>query len=124
MREADGGGLAPGAAVLTLLGARPRALLGLSTERGQEGDQRRLLLLRQAREGRHRRRGVLERAQDRAWQQLVPDVGQVRSRPAVAILADLVTGEAAGLRDHELAGLELLRDLHVDLVRRAGRRAQ
>ena len=56
--------------------------------------------------------------------QLVADLGQVRARPVVAVLADLVAGEAARLRHDELAGLVLRGDLHVDLVRRAGRRAE
>ena len=33
------------------------------------------------------------------------DVGQFRARPVVAVLADLVAGQAAGAGDHLLAGL-------------------
>ena len=39
--------------------------------------------------------------------------------PVVAVLADLVAGEAAGAGDDLLAGLVLRRDLHLDLGRRA-----
>src|SRR4051794_4682039 len=90
------------AAVLTLLcaGAGAARLLVRPAQRRQEVHERRLLLLRQTGEGRHRRRRVLQRAQDGAGQQLVADVGQVRSWTVVAVLADLVTGQAAGLGDH------------------------
>src|SRR4051812_34507027 len=89
-----GGGSA--AAVCTLLGARPGAgrLLARPAQRGEELDQRRLLLLREAGEGRHRRGRVLQRAQDGARQQLVADVCQVRPGAVVAVLPDLVAREA------------------------------
>src|SRR4051794_28161628 len=92
-----GGGSA--AAVLTPLpaGPRPAGLLARAAQRRQELHERRLLLLWKAGERRHRRRRVLERAQDRPRQQLVADVGQVRARPVVAVLTDLVACEAPGL---------------------------
>src|SRR4051794_40648877 len=101
----DGMGDGSAAAVCTLLRVRAGARLGLAAQRREELDESGLLLGGQPGEGRHRRRRVLERAQDRPRQELVADVRQVRPRPLVAVLADLVAGEAAGLRDHELAGL-------------------
>src|SRR5918999_5619615 len=106
----------------TFLGVAPA--LGLALELGQEGDERLLLLHRQLAVGRHRRRRVLERALDRALRQDVPDVGQLRPGPVVAVLTDLVAGQTAGLRGDELTLLVLRRDLVLDLVRRSGRRAE
>src|SRR3954467_10124977 len=92
------------AAVFALLAGRAGTarLRLLAAQRRQEGHQLVLLVLRQAGEGRRRRGRVLERALDGTRQQLVPDVGQVRTGAVVAVLADLVTRQAAGLRDHEL----------------------
>src|SRR3712207_2884058 len=73
---------------------------------------------------RHRRGGVLQRALDRGGIQALADVGQLRGGPVVAVLADLVAGQAARLGGDELARLVLAGDLEVDLVRRAGRRAE
>src|SRR3954447_17370298 len=78
-----------------LLAGRVAAAL----ERGEEVDQGGLLLLGQPLEGGHGRGRVLERAPDRGRLQLVADVGQVRTRAVVAVLADLVAGQAAGLGD-------------------------
>src|SRR3954469_21521582 len=75
------------------------ALLRLSLQRGEEVDQRRLLVLGHAAERGHRRRRVLQRAPDRALLELVADVAEVWARAVVAVLADLVAGEAAGLGD-------------------------
>src|SRR3954454_6651193 len=79
------------AAVLTLLcaGAGARGDVP-AAQRREEVDERRLLFLRQAGEGRHRCRRVLQRAQDGARQQLVADVAQVRTGSVVAVLTDLV----------------------------------
>src|SRR5215217_8389334 len=89
----------------------------LAAELREEVDHRGLLLLRQPGERRHRCGRVFERTQDRGARQLVRDVRQVGAGSAVAVLADLVTGEAARLRDGELARLVLLGDLVLDLVR-------
>src|SRR5262245_55888529 len=96
----------------------------VALERVQESDERGLLLLGHRREGRHRRRRVLERAPDRARLQLVADVAQVRAWTVVAVLTDLVARQTAGLGGDELARLELRRDLHVDRVRRPGSGAE
>src|SRR3954453_3397885 len=69
----------------------------------QERHERGLLLLRQPGEGGHRRRRVLQGAADGAGLQLRADGREVRAGPVVAVLADLVAGEAAGLGGHELA---------------------
>src|SRR3954447_24025785 len=58
-------------------------------------------------ERRHRRGRVDERPRDRLGWQARRDVGEVRARAVVAVLADLVAGEAARLADDELALLEL-----------------
>src|SRR4051812_46573532 len=76
------------AAALTL----DAALLGTALEGGEEVDERGLLVLGQALEGRHRRGRILERAADRATLELVTDVGQVRAGAVIAVLADLVAG--------------------------------
>src|SRR3954471_2628426 len=70
---------------------------------------RRALL--QARERRHRRGRVDERARDRLRRQARGDVGQLRPRAVVAVLADLVACQAAGLADDQLARLELAQHL-------------
>src|SRR5688572_16509251 len=95
----------------------------LALERGEEVDHRRLLLLGEAREGRHRSGRIVQRAPDGALVQDSADLGQVRTE-VTAVLADLVAGEAAGLGHDELALLVLGRDLHLDHVRRTGRRAE
>src|SRR4051795_3325612 len=53
----------------------------------------------------HRRRGIHQRSGDRLPGQSRSDLGQVRARAAVPVLADLVAGQAAGLRRDELPGL-------------------
>src|SRR3954468_15168023 len=63
----------------------------------------------EAGEGRHRRRRVHQRPRDRLAGQARADLGQVRARAPVAVLADLVAGQAAGLRGDELARLVLLK---------------
>src|SRR5918995_3234382 len=82
----------------------------LALELAEERDEILLLLLRQLGVGRHRRRRVLQRAHDRRLRQHAAYVSQLRSRPVVAVLADLVAREAAGLGGHQLAGLVLGRD--------------
>src|SRR6266536_3580598 len=56
------------------------------------------VLLLERRVGGHRRRGVDERARYGLARQLRADVRQVRARPGIAVLADLVTGLAARRR--------------------------
>src|SRR3954447_23464022 len=67
------------AAALTLDAALDRGAL----QRGQEVDERRLLVLREGAEGGHRGSRVLERAPDGALLELVADVGQVRAGPSL-----------------------------------------
>src|SRR4051794_25826453 len=89
-----------------------------SVERGEEIGHLVDLLLRQVAGGGHDAGADFYRADDRrSWDSLT-DVSQFRAGPVVAVLADLVAGEAAGAGDHLLAGLELRGDLHVDLGRR------
>src|SRR3954451_17359193 len=84
-------------------------------ERGQEVGQLFDLLRRQFAEGGHDARADFDRADDRSPRDPGGDVGQFRSRPVVAVLAELVTGEAAGT-GHDLLALFVLGcDLHVDL---------
>src|SRR3954470_24234355 len=73
-------------------------------ERVQEVDERGLLVLGHAGERRHVRSRLRQRAPDRAGLQLGADFAQVRARPGVAVLADLVADQAAGLGGDELAG--------------------
>src|SRR4051812_25388003 len=120
----SGSGSAAAVRALLRVGAGATGLLLGSAQGREELHERRLLLLRQAGEGRHRRRRVLQRAQDRARKQLVADVGEVRPWTVIAVLADLVAGEAARLGHHQLARLEVARHGHIDLVRRSGRRAE
>src|SRR3954451_4713140 len=80
-----------------LMGAWLLAAADVALELPEEGHEGGLLLLRQVPVGGHRGGGVLERAADRRREQLLTDVGQLRPRPAVAVLADLVTGQAARL---------------------------
>src|SRR5271169_2207701 len=73
----------------------PRSPAGL-LELGQEGDEVVELvrvLLRQAGEGRHRRRGVAQRRRDRLRSEDRSDVGQGRAGPVVAVGADHVAGQ-------------------------------
>src|SRR5690348_8048921 len=95
-------------------------LAALAAQRGEEVDERLLLVLRHPAERRHRGGGVLQGAPDRALLELEADVGEGRAGTAVSVLADLVAGQAAGLRGDLLALLELGLDGHVDRVRRAG----
>src|SRR5438128_834162 len=94
------------------LRARPAevGLMRLLPERTQVVDQvvelLRALLL-EVHERRHRRRGVDERAGDRRLRKRRADLRQVRTRPRVAVVADAMAAEAARVRNHELAGLEL-----------------
>src|SRR3712207_1722947 len=69
--------------------------LVLAAQLRQEVDERGLLLRIELAVGRHRRRRVLQRAQDRRLGQLRRDVGQLGTRAVVAVLPDLVAGEAA-----------------------------
>src|SRR3954449_11128731 len=90
------------------------ALVPRAAELAEERDERVELLRRallQAGERRHRRRRVDERPRDRLRRQPRRDVGQLRPRAVVAVLADLVARQAAGLADDELAGLELTQHL-------------
>src|SRR3954452_4661644 len=96
------------AAAATL--ALDAALLRAALQRREEVDERRLLVLGQVPERGHRGGRVLERAADRALLELVTDVGEVRTRAVVAVLTDLVAGEAAGLGRDQLALLEAGRD--------------
>src|SRR3954463_15323702 len=73
---------------------------------GEEADEGVELLGRQALERRHRRRRVAQRRGDGLRRELVGHVGQGRPGAVVAVLADLVAGQAARLPDDELAGLE------------------
>src|SRR3954471_22055490 len=96
-------------------GARPPRLVMPETlpgpaELSEERDERVELVRRallQPGERRHRRGRVDERPRDRLGRQPRRDVGEVRPRPVVAVLADLVTCETARLADDELALLEL-----------------
>src|SRR3954454_21381803 len=99
-------------------GARPPRLVMPATLLGslaaaklpQERDERVELVRRgalQPGERWHRRGRVDERARDRLGRQTRRDVGEVRARAVVAVLADLVARQAARLADHELALLVL-----------------
>ena len=82
----------------------------LAVERAEEGDEIAELLrlvLGHGRIGRHDARPDLERARDRGRVQAGADLGQLRAGPVVAVLAELVAGEAARLGGDQLAGLEL-----------------
>src|SRR3954470_17383280 len=93
-------------------------------ERGEEIGELVELLRRQVTEGGHDARPDLHRADDRGARNALRDVGQFRPGAVVAVLAELVAGEAAGAGDDLLAGLVSRRDLHVDLSRRAPGRAE
>src|SRR5205085_10310868 len=75
------------------------------------------LLRRQVAGGGHDAGADFDRANDRSPRDPRGDVGQFGTRPVVAVLAELMAGEAAGSGDDLLAGLVLLRDLHLDLRR-------
>src|SRR3954447_12602587 len=90
----------------------PATLLrpGAAAQLAEECDQRVELVRRallQARERRHPRGRGDERPGERGGGQSRRDVGQVRPRPVVAVLADLVARQAARLADDELALLVL-----------------
>src|SRR5215217_9711753 len=115
----------------TLLRSLAAAQLPEELDEGVEFVRRALL---QPGERRHRRGRVDERPRDRLLWQARRDVGQVRARPVVAVLADLVARQTARLADDELALLVVGERLpalrgdprgrwHVDLGRRAGGRA-
>src|SRR5919206_2386223 len=76
------------------------------TEEEDERPELLRLLGGQALERRHRRRGISERLGDRVLRDLGGHVRELRPRAVVAVLADLVTGQAARLADHELALVE------------------
>src|SRR5690348_4873935 len=84
------------------LGAAAR-LAALALQRRQEVHQRGLLVLGQIAERRHRGGRVLERAPQSALLELVADVAQMRAGTVIAVLADLVAGQATGLGGDELA---------------------
>src|SRR3954470_12417088 len=88
-------------------------------ERGQEVGQLFDLLRRQFAEGGHDPLADFNRADDRSPRAPGGAVGQFRARPVVAVLAELVAGEAAGTGDDLLTRLVLLGDFHVDLSRGA-----
>src|SRR6185295_5042756 len=92
--------------------AEPREGL---VERGEEIGELVELFGRQVAEGGHDPWADLDRADDRRARDAGRDVGQFRAGAVVAVLTELVAGEAAGARDDLLAGLVLGRDLHVDL---------
>src|SRR4051812_45813217 len=78
----------------------------LPEERHQRVELVRRALLQPGERG-HWRGRVDQRPRDRLGRQPRRDVGEVRPRPVVAVLADLVTCETARLADDELALLEL-----------------
>src|SRR5581483_5934371 len=80
-----------------------RDLLLQLTEEEDERPELLGLLGGQALERRHRRRRIPERLGDRVLRDLRGHVRELRPRPVVAVLADLVTGQAARLADDELA---------------------
>src|SRR3954451_14484336 len=88
-------------------------------QRGQEVGELFDLLRRQFPEGGHDARADFDRADDRSPRDPGGDVGQFGTWAVVAVLAELVAGEAAGSGDDLLAFLVLGRHLHVDLGRRA-----
>ena len=110
-----------------LLGACWRGRTGLLLQLREEGDERVDFSSRQVLERRHRRRRVVQRARDRRRGSRAPMSRQVRPGAVVAVLADLVAGQAARLRRRPACpprtGVRPA-SLHVDLVRRAGVGAQ
>ncbi len=73
----------------------------------QERDDRVELRPGQVLERGHRRHRLDQRPRDRRFRQPVGYFCQVRARPVVALVADLVTGEAAAVRDRLLPGFVL-----------------
>src|SRR5829696_4193263 len=94
-------------------------VMGTSVERGEEVRQLVELLRRQVAEGRHDAGADFHRAQDRGAGDRGGDVGELGPGTVVAVLAQLVTGEAAGAGDDLFASLVLRGDRHLDLGRRA-----
>src|SRR3954447_16626136 len=88
-------------------------------ERRQEVRELFDLLRRQFAEGGHDARADFDRANDRSPRDPGSDVGQFGAGAVVAVLAELVAGEAARAGDDLLARLVLLGYRHVDLGRRA-----
>src|ERR1700756_5297302 len=88
-----------------------RAATGALLELREEGDDVLELFGRQVLERRHRLRRVHQRARDRLPRQPVADLRQVRPRAGVAVVADLVAGEAARLGDRRLAPFVFLERL-------------
>src|SRR4051795_2099854 len=84
-------------------------------ERGQEVGQLFDLLRRQFAEGGHDARADFNRADNRSPRDPGGDVGQFGTGAVVAVLTELMTGEAARTGDDLLALLILRRHLHVDL---------
>src|SRR3954462_15272826 len=81
------------------------ALVAGPAELAEEGDEVVELLRRgllQAGERRHRRRRFDQRPRDRLGRQARGDVGHLRPWAVVAVLADLVARQAAGLANDEL----------------------
>src|SRR5215212_3748008 len=82
------------------------SLMRVLLQRAEVVDERlevlRLALL-EARVRRHRRGRVDQRALDRLARKVAGDVGEVRPRARVAVLAHAVAAEAAGRRHHVLA---------------------
>src|SRR4051794_39742825 len=108
-------GSVPAAAPLTA--SLPELTPPLS-ERRQELDQLVELLgvlLGEPAVRRHRRSRVEQRAADRRRPQTVADVGQLRARPGVAVVADAVAAQAARGGHHLLARLVLGRRFELDL---------
>src|SRR5438445_11509431 len=87
----------PGGGVDAIRGAPAlgRAATVPLLELGQEVDDRIELLRRQALEIRHRRCRVDKRARDPLARQARGDVREIRPGPCVAVLAELVAGQAA-----------------------------
>src|SRR4051794_18170996 len=81
-------------------------------ERGEEIGELVELLWRQVAEGGHDAGPDLHRADDRGARDTLGDVGQFRARAVVAVLPELVAGEASGAGDDLLAGFVLGCDLH------------
>src|SRR2546421_6745743 len=94
-----------------------------SVQRGEEVREVVELLRAQVLEGGHDARPDLQRAEDRRPRDAGANVGQLRPRPVVAVLADQMTGAAARLSGHLLARLVLRCHRERDLVRGPGRRA-
>src|SRR4051794_38748657 len=101
----------------------PRGLLQARQEVDELVELLRFGLL-QRRERRHRRSGVDERPRDRLLAEARADRRQRRPGTRVAVLAELVAGEAARRGHGFLAALVLRRDLQGDLRRRPRDRSE